>query len=123
MLGAAAASPASQAASKLVQQQLGTMKTTLDLPDHLVRQVKQRALQEGRTLRALVAEYIQQGLHGGSSGSGPVLSPGVQLDAAGLPVFRAEMPAQQPRIDLATALQLEQECLEQEDRRRAGLST
>ncbi|MFO7630214.1 MAG: hypothetical protein R6W06_12015 [Prochlorococcaceae cyanobacterium] len=71
------------------------MKTTLDLPDHLVRQVKQRALQEGRTLRALVAEYIQQGLHGGSSGSGPAPSPGVQL---------------------------EQECLAQEDRRRAGLS-
>jgi hypothetical protein len=40
------------------------MKTTLDLPDHLVYQAKQRALQQGRTLRELVAEYIRQGLHG-----------------------------------------------------------
>jgi hypothetical protein len=97
------------------------MTTTLDLPDHLVRQVKQRALQEGRTLRELVAETIRLGLHGGSSAPATAPSGGVKLDAAGLPVFRAEPPGNQPGIELETALQLEQECLVQEDIRRAGL--
>lgn len=98
------------------------MKTTLDLPDHLVRQAKQRALQEGRTLRELVAEYIRLGLHGRTAAPSPAPSGGVKLDPAGLPVFRAEPHGGQPGIDLATALQLEQECLAQEDRRCAGLS-
>ena len=40
------------------------MKTTLDLPDHLIQQVKQRALQQGRPIKELVADYIRQGLHG-----------------------------------------------------------
>jgi hypothetical protein len=35
------------------------MKTTLDLPDHLMQQVKQRALQQGRTIKDLVADYIR----------------------------------------------------------------
>jgi hypothetical protein len=98
------------------------MKTTLDLPDHLVRQAKQRALQEGRTLRELVAEYIRLGLHGRTAAPAPASSGAVKLDPAGLPVFRAEPPGNQPRIDLKTALQLERECLAQEDIRRAGLS-
>lgn len=33
-------------------------KTTLDLPDHLVRQAKQRALQQGCSLKDLVAETV-----------------------------------------------------------------
>ncbi len=97
------------------------MKTTLDLPDHLVRQVKQRALQQGRTLKELVADYIRQGLHGGTSGSAPPASNGVTVDGAGLPVFRCDTSSGKAGIDLAAALQLEQECLMQEDRRRAGL--
>ncbi len=39
------------------------MKTTIDLPDNLVRAVKIRAAQQGRTVRELVAEYIQSGLN------------------------------------------------------------
>ena len=98
------------------------MKTTLDLPDHLVRQAKQRALQEGRTLRELVADYIRLGLQGRTTAPAPAPSPGVKLNAAGLPVFRAEPPGNRPGIDLETALQLEQECLMQEDIHRADLS-
>jgi hypothetical protein len=33
------------------------MKTTLDLPDHLMQQVKQRALQQARPIKALMADY------------------------------------------------------------------
>ncbi|WP_094556015.1 hypothetical protein [Synechococcus sp. 1G10] len=97
------------------------MKTTLDLPDHLVYQAKQRALQQGRTLRELVAEYIRQGLHGSTAASAPAAIDGVRIDLAGLPVFRCEPSSGKAGIGLAAALQLEQECLMQEDRRRAGL--
>jgi hypothetical protein len=97
------------------------MKTTLDLPDHLVRQVKQRALLQGSTLKELVAEYIRQGLHGSTAASAPAAVDGVRIDLAGLPVFRREPSSGKAGIDLAEALQLEQECLAQEDRRRAGL--
>lgn len=38
------------------------MKTTLDLPDELLRTVKIRAVQEHRKLKDMVAELIQRGL-------------------------------------------------------------
>jgi plasmid stability protein len=38
------------------------MKTTLDLPDALVRQVKLRAVREGRKLKDAVADLLRKGL-------------------------------------------------------------
>jgi plasmid stability protein len=38
------------------------MKTTLDLPDALVKQVKLRALREGRKLKDTVADLLRKGL-------------------------------------------------------------
>lgn len=38
------------------------MKTTLDLPDELVREMKLRALMQGRTLRDLATDFLRQGL-------------------------------------------------------------
>src|SRR5947209_5127901 len=38
------------------------MKTTLDLPDALVKQVKLRAIHEGRKLKDLVADLLRKGL-------------------------------------------------------------
>jgi len=98
------------------------MKTTLDLPDHLVRQAKQRALQQGCSLKQLVAEFIRLGLHGDPSANTPFSSEVVRRDPQGLPVFRSQAADIQPAIDLDAALRLEQESLMQEDRRRAGLS-
>ncbi len=40
------------------------MRTTLDLPDALFREVKTRAVQQGVTLKDLVAHYIEVGLRG-----------------------------------------------------------
>ena len=97
------------------------MKTTLNLPDHLMRQVKQRALQQGRTIKELVAEYIRQGLHGSTGGPLQPTARVVELDASGMPLFRPDPGFSGPPIDLATALQLEQDALMQEDRQRAGL--
>ena len=98
------------------------METTLDLPGHLMQQVKQRPLQQGRTIKELVADTIRQGLHG-STGSTPLpLSARVvEVDPEGMPLFRPDPSFSGPPIDLVTALQLEQEELMQEDRQRAGL--
>ena len=98
------------------------MKTTLNLPDHLVRQAKQRALQQGCSLKQLVAEFIRLGLHGDPSAGTPFSSEVVSRDPQGLPVFRSQAADVQPAIDLDEALRLEQESLMQEGRRRAGLS-
>jgi hypothetical protein len=47
---------------KLGNQQNGRMKTTLDLPDALVKQVKLRALHDGRKLKDAVADLLRKGL-------------------------------------------------------------
>ncbi|MEO8615985.1 MAG: hypothetical protein ABI600_12655 [Luteolibacter sp.] len=39
------------------------MRTTLDLPDPLFREVKTRAVQQGVTLKDLLARYIQAGMN------------------------------------------------------------
>ncbi len=47
------------------------MRTTVDLPDELLRRAKARAAMEGRKLKDLIAEYVDQGLRrtaGGSEG-------------------------------------------------------
>jgi hypothetical protein len=97
------------------------VKTTLDLPDHLMRQVKLRALQQGRPIKELVADYIRLGLHGSPVSPLQPAAQVVELDAAGMPLFRPDPSFSGPPIDLATALQLEQDALMQEDRQRAGL--
>jgi plasmid stability protein len=38
------------------------MKTTLLIPDHLVRELKKRAAERGQTLSAVVAETLRRGL-------------------------------------------------------------
>jgi hypothetical protein len=62
-------------------------KTTLILPDHLMRELKRRAAERGETLSALVAETLQRGL------SEPVRAG----DPTPLPTHRMG----RPRVDLA----------------------
>ncbi|MEA5475031.1 hypothetical protein VB716_12445 [Synechococcus sp. CCY9201] len=94
---------------------------TLDLPDHLMLQVKQRALQQGRPIKELVADYIRQGPHGAALPQ-PSKREVLEVDAEGLPLFRPDPRLKRHPIDVATALRLEQETLMQEDHQRAGLS-
>jgi plasmid stability protein len=39
------------------------MKTTLDLPDEIVRQLKMRAVRDRRKLKDVAAEMLRNGLH------------------------------------------------------------
>ena len=86
------------------------MKTTIDLPDALIQQAKQRALQQKRTLKDLIADYIRQGLKGTSLSAMSPRSGLVETDVTGLPLIRATSA---PTVHtLPDALQLEQDLLQ-----------
>jgi hypothetical protein len=46
------------------------MRTTLDLPDDLFRQVKAKAAMEGASLKRLLTQYIEDGLRRRGSATG-----------------------------------------------------
>ncbi len=95
------------------------MKTTLDLPDDLFRDVKLRAVAQGRTLRDVVADFLRQGLGqtplGASPGALPVASSRVELGADGLPFIRCQPQNNADRManpmSLQDLLALEQQAL------------
>lgn len=98
------------------------MKTTIDLPDVLVQQARQKALHLGRPFKNLVAEYIRQGLNELSATTSASASSALAIAADGLPVFRRDPSVKGPAPTLEQFLTLEQNALAEEDRLRAGLS-
>ena len=98
------------------------MKTTLDLPDELVRAMKMRALLQGRTLRDLVADFLRQGL-GMAPQQAPQAPPQgsmVQTAPNGLPTIRCNANAPASAMLLQDLLLLEQEAQTAEDLQRAS---
>ena len=65
---------------------MGTMKTTLDLPDELMRAIKVRAAREDRKLKDLVAELLREGLASGQR-------PAVRRHRVKLPLIESGHPA------------------------------
>jgi plasmid stability protein len=62
------------------------MKTTLDLPDALVKQVKLRAVREGRKLKDAVADLLRKGLAAATDEEPNTQAPVVTTDKkTGLP--------------------------------------
>src|SRR5882724_7863117 len=49
------------------------MKTTLELPDELVKEIKLRAVHEGKKLKDVVADLLRKGLAAGAVGSATVV--------------------------------------------------
>ncbi len=99
------------------------MKTTLDLPDELVREVKLRAVVQRRTVKGLVAEFLRQGLGMEPLGR-PKKRPAnsmVVIGEKGLPVIRCAPDAPATRMSVKQLLALEQETQRAEDAKRAGL--
>ena len=67
---------------------MGSMKTTLDLPDALVKEVKVRAVQEGRKLKDAVAELLRRGLAVSTVPESPPPEPVIGKDRrTGLPLI------------------------------------
>ena len=95
------------------------MKTTLDLPESLVREMKLRAAQEGRKLKDVAAEVFQRGLSGHSPR--PERRPYTQkLDT---PIFVCEnTDAAATRMSVEQLLQLEQRAQHEEDLKRVSSS-
>ncbi len=100
------------------------MKTTLDLPDELIREVKLRAVHQRRTVKDLVAEVLRQGLGMPPLGRAEKHPAGsrVVIGENGLPLFRCAPNAPATRMSVEELLALEQETQTEEDLKRAGLS-
>jgi plasmid stability protein len=99
------------------------MKTTINLPDDLVRELKLCALLQGRTLRDIVAEFLRKGLAVSSS---PIPQPRetskVEIGPDGIPTIRCRSEASAKYIGIDALLSLQQQTQTQEDFHRAGLS-
>ncbi len=99
------------------------MKTTLELPDELMREVKIRAAVEGRKLKDVVADALKTGL----LVTGPARHPSkgicVETDPeTGLPVLLAVADAPGSAMARDELNRLEWDTQYREDLRRAGLS-
>ncbi len=80
------------------------MKTTLDLPDTLVKQVKLRALRDGRKLKDAVADLLRKGLKAARDAEADDTQPVITTDKkTGLPVIICNKAAS-PDADLTPAL-------------------
>ena len=99
------------------------MKTTIDLPADLVREMKLRAVKEGRKLKDVAAELLARGLTAAEPSRLPLpKGPKVEIEADGLPVIRCGKDAPATRMSIGELLALEQEALYQEDLQRLGLA-
>jgi plasmid stability protein len=97
------------------------VKTTFDLPPELVRELKLRAVHEGRKLKDLAADLLKRGLAGPKTPAKPQpAKPKIEIQANGLPVVRCAADAPAKRMGAAELLALEQETLHQEDLQRLG---
>ncbi len=64
------------------------MKTTLDLPEDLVREMKLRAVHEGRKLREVATEIFRRGLAQPSQQTAAATQPGVIQNRVKLPLIQ-----------------------------------
>jgi len=87
------------------------MKTTLDLPDDLVQQVKLRAVRERRKLKDAVADLLRKGLSAPSTAETESASPLIK-DKSGLPLIvcrRAALPGEELTPERVADILLQQE--------------
>jgi hypothetical protein len=97
------------------------MKTTLDLPDELVRAVKLRAVREGRKLKEAVAELLRRGL--ASSAAMPLTQPTISTDPeTGLPIIQGGPGAPISTMSVEEIYATIQKSQEEEDLERFGVS-
>jgi plasmid stability protein len=70
------------------------MKTTLDLPDALVKRVKLRALRDGRKLKDTVADLLRKGLDAARHTEADSTAPVITRDKkTGLPLIECKHAA------------------------------
>jgi hypothetical protein len=93
------------------------MKTTFDLPENLVQALKLRAVREGRKLKDLAADFLQEGLkQPRRNAASPTGHRIVRDELTGLPVIH---PRGKPKRDFSPE-ELSEILLEQEVDRSLG---
>ncbi len=98
------------------------MKTTFDLPDDLVKEVKYRALRDGKKLRETVTELLRNGLASGPSQT-KTARPKVGTDPhTGLPLIESPPGAVISSMSADEIYALIHATQEEEDLERFGLS-
>ncbi|MCI0358752.1 MAG: hypothetical protein L0211_09745 [Planctomycetaceae bacterium] len=100
------------------------MKTTVDLPDNLLRQIKLRAVRNGQKLKEAFVELLRKGLAAPSqprhsSAGRPVIKTDTET---GLPYFEGAPDAPARHMTVAELLALEQQTQLEEDLERLGVS-
>ncbi|MEY3896107.1 MAG: hypothetical protein RLZZ214_1627 [Verrucomicrobiota bacterium] len=98
------------------------MKTTLDLPDDLMRGMKIRAATQGRKLKDVIADAIRDSLV--SKRETTVEAPPLVISrsASGFPYIKALPGAQKPAVTAEEIQRLIEESQLEEDLQRAGIS-
>jgi hypothetical protein len=102
------------------------VKTTVDLPDSLVKQLKLRALRDGKKLKQTVAEVIRAGLAikaATEKHAAPARVVIIKDPRTGIPVFQGSSNAPAREMSIEQILALEQQAQLQEDFERVGLSS
>ena len=109
---------------KLVCWFTGFMKTTFDLPDDLVQELKLRSVHERRKLKDVAAQAIRRGLQLKEPDltDPPPLPEGLLLNEHGFPVYRCRPDAPATRMTARELIALEQEIIEEEEVKRVGLT-
>jgi hypothetical protein len=98
------------------------MKTTLDLPDELMRGMKIRAATQGRKLKDVVADAIRESL--GSKPDAHAEAPPLVISrsASGFPYIQCRPASDKTPPSSAQLQRLIEESELEEDLRRAGIS-
>ena len=91
--------------AKLESWKAGFMKTTIDLPEDLVREMKFRAVREGRKLREVAEEVFRRGM------AAPFPTPGIRHRVK-LPIIPAPAGAKPFDLSGERLLELEMEAAE-----------
>jgi plasmid stability protein len=98
------------------------MKTTLDLPDDLMREVKIRAATQGKRLKDIVTELMRNGLRVDNSPTLVTDSASIiHYSPEGFPYIKCE-PSTKPSVSQEELQRLIDESQLEEDLQRAGIT-
>ncbi len=98
------------------------MKATFDLPADLIREMKLRAVHEGRKLKDVATDLLKRGLAQNAASHPSAQKPRILIQPNGLPVVQCDGNAPASRMSGRQLLKLEQEALTKEDLQRVGHS-
>jgi plasmid stability protein len=97
------------------------MRTTLDLPDPLMRRVKIRAASEGRKLKEIISELLEKGLNAPPSQTLPEGELSYRIDPkTGMAISRTLGTPGAKKVSLAESLAIIEQANEEEALSHAG---